>query len=213
MSGLANLRAVARGTRPDHDGLLGNARCSWGRSELLSEEAILAAFTAQPFEVDSDLLAVETPLGAALVGQGRALVADLYDGRIGRLWCVGGAIPQLDHPSIDVAFDADMRQERSDVSFRAEDHPDLDPAAVEPLLTAARSHGDRARSEGKLRVRAFFIRAFGDPGHSAALLSIFSLGNERSRSSSFSLAVIGVSGDEVRTVGERHPPRDWSPRF
>ena len=28
-------------------------------------------------------------------------------------------------PAVDVAFDADMRQERGDVCFRAEDHPEL----------------------------------------------------------------------------------------
>lgn len=215
MSGLDHLRALARGVRPDHDGLLGNARCSWGRSELVSEEAILAAFAAQPFELTGDGLAVETAVGAALVGQDRALVADLYDGRIGRLWSVGGAISEPDEPAIDVAFDADMRQERGDVSFRAEDHPSLDPAAAGPLLAAARTLVERTRADGRLRVRAFVIRAFGDAQTSAALLSVFSLGNERNRSASFSFAVIGAGAenDAIRAVSESPPPREWTPRF
>lgn len=215
MSGLDHLRALGRGVRPDHDGLLGNARCSWGRSELVSEEAILAAFAAQPFDLTGDGLAIETSVGAVILGQNRALVADLYEGRIGRLWSVGGGIAQPDEPAIDVAFDADMRQDRGDVSLRAEDHPGLDPAAGAPLLTAARGFVERVRADGRLRVRAFVIRAFGDAQRSAALLSVFSLGNERSRSTSFSFAVIGTgaANDADHVVSDNLPPRVWTPRF
>jgi hypothetical protein len=215
MSALTHLRALARGTLPTDDGLLGNTRCAWGRGILISEEAILAAFAARPFDLEGELLEVETPQGAALIGQDDALVADLYGGRIGRLWRVGRGIAHPAEPGIDVAFDPDMRQERGNVSFRAEDHADLDPAAAEQLLAGSRSLVDRLRSEGKLRVRAFVVRAFGKPGASAALLSLHTLGNEASRTAAFGYSVIGAGSgsDDLRVVSEQPQPREWTPRL
>ena len=214
MSGVDHLRAVARGIRPAGDGLLGNARCAWGDGERLGEEAILAGFTARPFDLAGELLSVETPQGAALIGKDRALVADLYDGRIGRLWHVGD-VPQSHERAIDVAFDADMSQQRVDVHFRAEDHPDLDPAAAQPLLTACRGLIERVRVDGKLRVRGFIVRAFGGPQGGAALMSLFTLDNEARRSASFSYSVVGVGADsgEAHAVHSHPQARDWTPRF
>jgi len=215
VSGLDHLRALAQGNRPEDDGLLGNTRCAWGRGELLSEESILAGFAAEPFDIEGDLLSVETPLGAALIGESSALVADLYAGRIGRMWRVGAGMKHPAEPAIDVAFDPDLRQERGDLSFRAEDHPSLDPTAAERLLAAGRGLIEQMRSNGKLRVRGFVVRAFGGPEASAALLSLFTLGNETRRSASFSYAVIGIGSDadDVRTVCDQPQPREWTPRL
>jgi hypothetical protein len=215
MSGLDHLRALAQGTRPAEDGLLGNARCASGHCELLSEESVIAGFAARPFALDGELLAVETPQGAALIGHDRALVADLYGGRIGRMWRVGGHQDASHEQAIDVAFDADMSQQRGDLSFRSEDHPDLDPAAAERLIAAGRNLVEQVRLEGKLRVRGFVVRAFGSPEASAALLSLFTLGNETQRSASFSYAAIGVgpTDDDTRYVRDLLQPRSWSPRF
>jgi hypothetical protein len=215
MSGLDHLRALAQGTRPAEDGLLGNARSAWGHCELLSEESVIAGFAARPFALDGELLAVETPQGAALIGNDRALVADLYGGRIGRMWRVGGHQDASHEQAIDVAFDADMSQQRGDLSFRSEDHPDLVPAAAERLIAAGRNLVEQVRLEGKLRVRGFVVRAFGSPEASAALLSLFTLGNETQRSASFSYAAIGVgpTDDDTRYVRDLLQPRSWSPRF
>jgi hypothetical protein len=182
---------------------------------LLSEEAILAGFVARPFDLEGELLSVETPQAAALIGEGRALVADLYDGRIGRMWRVGGEPAQRPEQAIDVAFDPDMSQERGDLSFRAEDHPTLDPTAAQRLLSAGRDLIEQVRNEGKLRVRGFVVRAFGGPQASAALISLFTLDDEACRSASFSYAVIGVGPniEEVQTVYDRSQPREWTPRF
>jgi hypothetical protein len=215
MSGLDNLRVLAQATRPADDGLLGNARCAWGQGELLSEESIIAGFAARPFELEGELLALETQQGAALIGNKGALVADLYGGRIGRMWRVGGGHEASLEPAIDVAFDADMSQQRGDLSFRREDHPDLDPAASERLLAAGRSLIEQVRREGKLRVRGFVVRAFGSPRASAALLSLFTLGNETQRKASFSYAAIGLgpTDDDIRYVRDLLQPRSWSPRI
>jgi hypothetical protein len=213
MSGLDNLRALGRGSRPASDGLLGNSRCTWGRSEIVGEEAILAEFAAHPFDATGGLLSVETAQGAVLIGEGGALVADLYDGKVGRLWRVGGVAARPPEPALDVAFDPDLHQLRGQLLFRLEDHPDLDAGAVEPLLAAARGLVEEIQADGKLRVRAFALRAFGDAKGSAALLSLHTLGNEATRTASFSYAVIGLGPDGVLAVRDDLPARAWSPRL
>ncbi len=214
MSAVDHLRAIARGAAAPDDGLLGNARCGWGKSELIGEESILAAFCADPF-VGDDALAVETDASAAIIGKDDALIADVYDGRIGRLWRVGRGLASPDEPAVHVAFDPDMRQLRGDVHFRAEDHPELDASGAERLLAAARSHVDQVRRAGALRARAFVVRAFGDGERGAGLLSVYAMSNASARSVGFSHAVVGFApgvGDAV-VVAEHSPPQAWTPRF
>lgn len=215
MSPIDHLHAIARGEAPADDGLLGNARCRWGRGELVGEESILAAFCARSFATGDDTIAITTPTGAALIGQDDALIADVYDGRVGRLWRVGQGLAWPDEPGIDVAFDPDMRQLRGDVCFRAEDHPELDAAGAERLVAAARQHVDQLRRAGALRVRAFVLRAFGDADRAAALLSVHVMSNASNRSAAFGHAIIGFGSgtDGVRTVGESSLPGAWTPRF
>ena len=214
MSAIDHLRALGRGETPADDGLLGNARCGWGRAELVGEESILAAFSAGPF-AERDAVAVETAQGAALVGQDDALIADLYDGRIGRLWRVGKGVSLPHEPAIDIAFDPDMHQQRGDVLFRAGDHPELGPADADRVLEAARVHVGQLRRSGALRVRSFVVRAFGIEGASAALLAVHTMGNETNRTAGFSYAILAVTPPDgtARVVSDRGRPRPWSPRF
>ena len=216
MSALVHLRALAHGNRPADDGLLGNARCYWGGADLLSEEAILASFAAHPLEFEDDVLSVENAQGAALIGQQGALVADVYHGRIGRLWRLAWQSPDYREHSIDVAFDADLRQERGHLSFAPDEHPDLDKAAAQAIVLASRDLIKHVQDHDKLlRVRGFVVRAFGGPHASAALISLFTLDNQTSRSSQFSYAVIGIGPNpgDVRTIHPHPQPRDWTPRF
>lgn len=215
MSGLSHLHSLARGQLPADDGLLGNTRCAWGGVDLVSEEAILAAFAAQPFDLSGDLHAVETAQGVALIGADQALYADLYDGRIGRLWRIEGNPPLAPEPAIDVAFDADMRQERGDLSFRAEDHPRLDATAAQRLATTARGLLDTMRLQGKLRVRGFVVRAGGDSNTSAALIALFTMSNDTARAASFGYAALGLGADDgdVRWVTDPVHSKPWTPRL
>jgi pimeloyl-ACP methyl ester carboxylesterase len=55
------------------------------------------------------------------------------------------------------------------------------------------------------------VRAFGGEQASAALLSLFTLGNETRRSASFSYAVIGIGRTRRCPHDSDHPqPRDWT---
>ena len=214
MTGLTHLRAIAQGRRPDEDGLLTNSRFACGRSEMSGTEAILAEFAERPFSLEGELLAVETPQNAALVSEHGALVADLYRGRIGRLWRIGDTGGPSGEPAIDVAFDADMSQKRGDVSFRAEDHLSLDPEAAERLLAESRDLVEQLRLEGRLRVRGFIVRAFGDRSGCAALIALFTLGNETQRRAAFSHAVVAIGPEgKTRMIPDKTEPRDWTPRF
>ena len=214
MSALAHLRDIARGIRPADDGLLGNARFACGQADVVGAEAILAAFAARPFDLGGELLQVETLRSAALIGEADALVADLYDGRVGRLWRVGDGAAGAAEPRVDVAFDADLQQERGDVQFRPEDHPDLGADAAAQLLEAGRRLTERLRSEGKLRARAFFVRAFGDASASAALLAVHTLDNEDTRTAGFSYAVLGsIESGNPQVVRDQPGRRDWTPRL
>ena len=214
MSALDHLRAIGRGQTPADDGLLGNARCGWGGGELIGEESILAAFCTLPF-AHEDAVAVETGQGAALIGGDDALIADVYAGRIGRLWRVGKGVALPQEPGIDVAFDPDMHQQRGDVQFRAEDHPELSLAGAERVLDAARAHVGQLRRAGALRSRAFVVRAFGNEEATAALLAVHTMGNETSRTAGFSYAILAVGPQDTsaRRVSDETRPRPWSPRF
>jgi hypothetical protein len=214
MSVLDHLRALGRGDRPSDDGLLGVTRCAWGNGEVIGEEAILAAFCARPFAGEG-ALAIETAQGAALVGEDGALVADIYHGRIGRLWRTGPGIAAPVEPAVDVAFDPDMHQLRGGLYFRAEDHPELDPSSAERVRSAGEAHLDAVRRTGKLRVRGYVVRAFASPVGAAALIAVHSLGNETQRSADLSYAVVGLgAGDEkARAVSGEEQPREWTPRL
>ena len=214
MSGLDHLRSLAEGRLPADDGLLGNTRCAWGGADLLGDEAILAAFTAHPFSVD-DARAVETAQGAALVAADRALVADLYDGRIGRLWRIGGSSPDAADPAVDVAFDPDMRQQRGDLALCREDHPELTPDAAEAIEAAAREMLEAQRRDCNLRSRGFVLRAFGDVSGSAALIALYTMTDEPQRRAGFRFAAIGLGGRDDQPLIAIEPARAtlWSPRL
>jgi hypothetical protein len=201
---------LAAGRRPANDGLLSNCRLEWRGGEAYGEEAILESFRAAPFDPGADAVLVETATSAAWVGAGCALVADLYSGRVGRLWRTGmGASPALE-PAVAVAFDPDLRQVRGDVLLRAEDHPSLAPDAVEGVIAAGRDLVAASASQPVHRTRAFVLRAFTGADHSAALFAVHRLTGGATRSGGFAYAAVVLGGpisvDDL-------PERPWTPRL
>jgi hypothetical protein len=210
MSVADHLTALAAGRRPANDGLLGNCRLEWRGGEAYGEEAILESFRAAAFDPGAEAVLVETDDAAAWVGAGGALVADVYSGRIGRLWRMGeGGSPELEM-AVAVAFDPDLRQVRGDVLLRAEDHPSLAPDAVEGVITAGRDLVSASAPQPVHRARAFVVRAFTGADHSAALFAVHRLNGGMTRGGGFGYAAVVLGGP---ISYDDMPERPWTPRL
>ncbi|MGB7419832.1 MAG: hypothetical protein WA918_11690 [Erythrobacter sp.] len=215
MSGLQHLETLARGDRPENGGLLGTAKLSWSRVDRLSEEDILAVFAHDPFNVGKVALMIETETGAAIVSDSTALLADLYGGRIGRVWRIGDEVEEEHEPVLHVAFDTDMDQGRSAaVHFRPEDHPDLSAHWREKVLGQIEELIADQRRAGALRTRAFVIRAWGNEAGAVALVSLFSLSSTSQRSANMAYAVVASDCDGRKfAVIAKTSAGDWTPRL
>lgn len=212
MTLLPHLTALARGERPADDRLLGNCRMEWGGGEAYGEEAILESFRASPFAPGAHATLVETPMAAAWIGETSALIADLYDGRIGRLWRLGeGAAPEPE-PAVAVAFDPDLQQARGELLWRAEDHPELARDMAAEVATAAAALARDTRTPMH-RARVFVLRAFSAGATSAVLFAVHRLTGGAVRTSGFGHAVALIETGGHRLVID--PPRAtrWTPRL
>lgn len=85
-----------------------------------------------------------------------ALVAGLYDGRVGRLWRSSAGEPPAREPFVAGPFDPDLRQERGRVYPRAEDQPEMPDGAPDAGLAAGHAVIDVPDVH---RARAFVLRA------------------------------------------------------
>ena len=178
------MAAVASGGAPAQ--LLHACRLEVGGFDAFGIEAIGDAFRRDPVSLDSAIIAENAMNFAAIVGD-QALVADLYDGNIGRLWRAGRDAPHATEPFVAVPFDPDLRQARGDIEFLASDHPGLAAEAercVRDAGLAILAHDPMA-----WRSRAFAIRAFGTPANGAALFAVYRMTADRVRASGFGHAV------------------------
>lgn len=196
------LHRLAGGERPG-DRLLHSCRLQWADEEAFGEEAVLELFRAAPLDLD-DATLVETATAAALIGAEGALVADLYDRRVGRLWRLGAGVLPAAEPSIAVAFDPDLRQERGGVYLRGEDHPELAPAALDAVHAAGQAFIKPAGTPLH-RARAFPVRAFGDGERAAALFAVYHVTGGLVRQSGFADAIALIEGDAARFVRDQPP--------
>lgn len=213
MSMSETLAALCVGHRPAGDGLLGNARLEWGGGEAYGEEAILESFRAAPIDGAAGTLVAGTT-AAAWIGSEVALVADLYDGRIGRLWRLGAGPSPAPEPAVAVAFDTDLRQVRGDVSFRAEDHPELASANYDAVIAAGNALLGADHAPALHRARAFVVRAFSVGEATVALYAIHRLTAEAPRQAGFNYAVALIETDAaLRLVVDPWSPTEWTPRL
>ncbi len=207
------LAALCAGHRPANDGLLGNARMEWGGGEAYGEEAILESFRGTPLD-PAQGIGVRGVSSAAWIGGDTALFADLYDGRIGRLWRLGPGSPPPAEPAVAVAFDTDLKQARGTVAFREADHPGLDAWATEAVVAAGNALLVTDHVQQLHRIRAYVIRAFSTGDEAVALYAVHRLTAETPRRAGFGYAVghIGV-GAEPLLVIDPWSPADWTPRL
>lgn len=207
------LKAIGQGARAPM--LLHNARLEAGGAVLFGEEMVLAHFRRHPLALEgARILASDT--GFAVFGADDALVADLYDGHVGRMWRLGKDCGETVEPAVSVAFDPDLTQARGDVFARAEDHPGVDAAALAALLDAAR---ELIADPAPFRTRAWLVRALADGDAAAGLFAVHRLGDEAGgRSAVLAYAAVLAEGGGHRIVrdlaGEAAVrAAGWTPRL
>ncbi len=213
MSVSAHFAALAAGRRPAADGLLGTCRLEWAGGEAYGEEAILELFRASPFAPGDEATLVESATAAAWIGRDRALVADLYGGRIGRLWRLGNGVPPATEPNVAVAFDPDLAQARGDVLFRRADHPALDSDRTEAVIATGHALVTASAPQPLHRARVFVIRAFSGAGGTAALYAVHRLTGGAVRGGGFGHAAALLGDGTEMLVADHAPAQPWTPRL
>ena len=210
MSALEALKAVATGERQSPGTVSATIRLEWQGGEAYGEEAVLEAFRRAP--LDLAVGSAISVLGALLWTDGQtALVADLYDKRLGRMWRIGPGPAPARELGVSVPFDVDLMQDRRDVLWRYDDHPWLAPEHSDAIETFARDIA--APSAHDHRIRVFILRAFSSEDHFGMLASVFRLSSEPTRSASFRMVAALVSPEGERLVADDFPPTDWVPRL
>lgn len=213
MSVRETLAALCAGHRPANDGLLGAARLEWGGGEAHGEEAILESFRATPLDAAQGTILHGTA-AAAWIGQDAALFADLYDGRIGRLWRLGAGSSPPAERAVAVAFDPDLRQVRGDVAFSAADHPDLAVGTQDAIVAAGNALLAGHDGQPLHRIRAYVVRAFSVGDDAVALYALHRLTAETPRRAGFGYAVAQVgAGAPPLLVIDPWSPAEWTPRL
>jgi hypothetical protein len=198
MTARDELRALLVGQRVP-GGLLQTVRLELGGAEHYGEEAVLERGRAAPVDL-TRVEEVHGPAGLALVGDGVAVLADLYGERIGRVWAVGTLPSGEPEAAVAVAFDADLQQARASVFLDAADHPHAAPDLLDRLSAA----GERlVGGEPGYRARAFLIRAWGNAARGVGLFAVHRLGPGPVRPSGWAYAVVLITAGEQRIVADR----------
>ena len=200
----------ASGSSPQ---LLGNCKLEWAGAEIYGEEAIAEAFRAAPLTAEEGSLFVDSAQQAAWFSGESALIADLYDGRIARMWRIGPGDTPTTEPAVSVAFDPDLRQLRGSIYGRAVDHPLLTAAHFAAIHQAADQILAPLPGTRQHRARAFLIRAFSSGDCGAALLAVHRLSGGDVRSDGFSFAAVAIEGDRRRIIVDERPQSGSTPRL
>jgi hypothetical protein len=137
-------------------------------------------------------LDVETGHMGVWMDDDTAVVADLAEGGVGRIWLLGRTAALVPPPVLDLPVDPDMAQTRHGVRFDPQDHPKLNAAHVERLVAASEDWPDsgvvaprpvilRAASFGEVAVALIRLEARGPSSPVAfnALLVVRPTGVER----------------------------------
>lgn len=165
------LIAVARGDAPPRGALLQTCRLEADGAEHYGAEAIAAAFRSTPLDL-ADGSWIETDRGAAVIAPAGALVADVVEGRVARLWRPGEPVTAPSNAL--VAFDVDLAQAPAELILDAADFSGLSPAQLEDIAAAGRAiaRGWRAGGQPAYRARPILLRAFAAAEGAAALFTL-----------------------------------------
>ena len=204
---------VQLGTTGQSPLLIGNCKCEWAGAEIYGEEAIGEAFRAAPMVAHEEAVLLDCAQHAAWFSGDSMLFADLYDGRIGRLWRLGPGETPATEPAASVAFDPDLRQPRGGVYARAEDHPLLATAHLPAIEAAATGLIAAPAGARQHRARAVLVRAFSTGECAAALFAVHRLTGGEVRSSGFGFEAIALVEGSPRIVKHTPVSAPWTPRL
>jgi len=214
VSAVETLRTLARGERPKA-GLLHSCRLDAFGAEVYGEEAIVRTFRRGATAFADAAKVITAPGHIGIFDGETALVADLFDDQVARIWRLGDGVPTVAEPGVSVPFDPDLSQTRGNVLMAPSDHPALAADAL-PLIIQA---GETITRVGvsDYRARAFLIRAFGTVEAGAALFAVYRLGGDGVLVSGFSMAAAHWAGSMVRLTTDRSglaavAERPWTPR-
>ena len=154
------LKAVLQGDTAPDSALLQNARLEGLGASAFGEESIMASLRRAGLSLSAGTDVIESERSLAAFDGSVGLYADLYEGRIARLWCLGARrLPRVIVPAISVPFDPDLAQARGAYAFAASDHPELAPRDVEHVAGLA---GELAAAHGLPRDAATLDDATSD---------------------------------------------------
>jgi hypothetical protein len=215
MSPCETIRILSRGERPVA-GLLHTCRLEAMGVEFYGEEAILACFRARPAPIDDKAAIFEGMGQIAVFNAGKALVGDVAEGGIARLWWLNAGHSLPNERGVSVAFDPDLAQSRGDVFFAPGDHPALTESARARVLAAGQALV-ACNVAPIVRSRAFAVRAFGTEERGVALFAVYRLSDVAGHSPGFAMAAASWDGDESHVVrdvaGEKQAAAArWTPR-
>jgi hypothetical protein len=210
MSVAEALGLLARGQ--PHPALLNTCRLEAFGTSFHGEEEVLHALRRHPVDCSSAQVLVGARQ-AALLTPHVALIADLYVGRIGRLWRVTAGRAEPRDAAVSVAFDPDLAQARGALFMRAADH-ELPPAAVPQVQVAAETI--LKRETKALRTRLFLVRSFVTEEGGVALFARYQLEAGVALGFSYVAASLetGADPENVRFYGgETGAPPSWRTSF
>lgn len=209
------LIALCRGEPVDAGLLLQTCRLAAGSNERHGAEEIFAAFRELPLDL-GDARWIRDDASVAAVNPEHGLFADLVDGRVSRLWCVGGGHREPEFSGVVVPFDPDMSQASAASPFAPDGFPDLNPHALAQLAAVASrlEIGDRRGSPTARRTRATLIRAVGTPDEAVGLFAIVRGWRSEEPPPVFRHALVAVplNGGEPHVVIDEYPTqtRTWA---
>jgi hypothetical protein len=156
-------------------------------------------------------LDVETVRLGVWMDDDTAIVADLAEGGVQRIWLLGRTTALEPPPVVDLPVDPDLAQARHAVRFDPQDHPDLDAGHADPLVRAAENWPDA----GVVAPRPVILRAASLGDVAIALVRLE--GQGPSRPVAFNALIIVRPDGVERRVDEAGRTaalaRPWTPRL
>ena len=228
---LESLRSVAAGLPGSERELLHTCRLEAFGGESIGYRSVGETLRRAPLVIAAQPHCLGTAatlavLDAATSGEATAFFADLYDGRIGRLWRIGprNGLRLPRDPAISVPFDPLLSQLAPSVAIDEREFPELDKdalPAVRELVAGYCDNGFEATPDRSVRRTAFVVRAVSQDDNSALLLAVHELatGPVRRKSLRFAAVFCRFDGNSIvqsiascdHSIDEAWMPRVWSP--